>query len=38
MKGFVSYVCKLRFLPGDSGAPLMGFKQGSDLARFMVQK
>lgn len=38
MKGFVSSVCKLRFLPGDGGAPLMGFKQGSDLARFMVQK
>lgn len=38
MKGIVSYICKRGLPPGDSGVPLMGFKQGSDMARFMVQK
>ena len=38
MKGIVSYVCKHGLPPGDSGVPLMGFKQGSGMARFMVQK
>lgn len=38
MKGIVSYVCELGLHPGDKGVPLMGFKQGSDMARFMVQK
>ena len=36
MKGIVSYVCKHGLPPGDSGVPLMGFKQGSGMARFMV--
>lgn len=37
-KGLVSYACTLRLHSGDSGHPLMGFKQGSDTVTFVVQK